>query len=389
LFLNYNRENFLKFFFVFFLTYSTMEGVARFLLFSSGLGIFAYSIKGIMLIAILWRFNTCDTEKIFLVFSITVLFFFNGIYINGFNSVTITLFSFIPLLFFYLYPISTFIDKISGNTLFFLIVILLVGLLIDLSFPVIWKGFSSEINGISVVGNKEWTLNGVSRLAGFGRSSIESATILAFLCLLYTIQNNKSFLKPFVITLSIYGIYLTTTKGAMLALIISLLYYFIPPIFTIFKTVILIIMVLLGNFILLVTLFELNASFFETNFYSIYLRIIDTWPDVFILINKSSNFLGLGFGGVGIASPGGGPADNFWLFIMAMFGFISWFILLTLVLLSCPILSKFKLSPLYLFFFSYGITNNMIESITGQAILALILFDIFRLLSINKKIAAI
>lgn len=81
-----------------------------------------------------------------------------------------------------------------------------------------WAGtsFSSATGDVNV--SREWTSGGVKRVAGFGRSSTETAALLALLCAPMLSSSRVSTLKKaFLYFLTLGLIALTTTKGALIA----------------------------------------------------------------------------------------------------------------------------------------------------------------------------
>lgn len=367
-------------FFVVFLFYATFEGVVRYFLLSNGLSYFVYLLKGIMLLALLAMFTLSIKNKTILTLFFLLVFSINGILVNGLSPVLIGLFILVPLIFFYSYPVKPLIDKMPKTMLLFLIVCILTGLIYDFYFDLPWVGFESQVNGVDVKGGKLWWTDGKERLAGFGRSSIETASLLSFFCIIFVLKNKNKFYSGLVIVLSVYGVHMTTTKGAMIALMLTLIYYFIPLRLSVLRTLYMIFILLLGNMVLLLSIFDVDVTVLAKSFHSLWERVIFMWPETIAKLKENGNIFGLGIGGVGVASSIAGDewgaVDNFWLYVAATFGLVAWGGLLLISLLISSSIISFRYSPLYMFFLSYGITNNMIESIIGQVILALFLFEI-------------
>lgn len=81
-----------------------------------------------------------------------------------------------------------------------------------------WSGtsFASATGDVNV--SREWTSGGVKRVAGFGRSSTETAALLALLCAPLLFASSLSKTKKIFLYFFTFGlIALTTTKGALIA----------------------------------------------------------------------------------------------------------------------------------------------------------------------------
>jgi hypothetical protein len=327
--------------FILVLTYTLFEGAIRFYILTSSLSVLTYFIKGLMLIGIVAFISTNHkpTNLIFLLF--VMVFIANGILINGYQRVFFTLFTFIPLVYFYFYPPNYYIVNINEKVLLLLLLVAVAGLLIDSNYSFVWEGYSTIISGIEISGNKQWTTSGIDRLAGFGRSSIETAVLLSFISLLFLLKCQNKILALFVICLTLYGINLTTTKGALLGFIFASLFQFIPMHYRQFRFLCFTFLIIIGNAIILMSLFDVDVRFLYRNYYSLFERINYMWPTVIDNMVMKGNIFGLGFGGVGVGASMSGQlgaaVDNFWLYIAAMFGLLFWLILTSSMLLLVKI----------------------------------------------------
>ena len=380
----FRTSSFLTCFFCFFLFYILFEGLFRYVFFSLGLSLLVYTIKLIMLVMLLMKFTMLIKGKGFYVLLFLCWFLLLGIYNNGLDSALTSLFVFIPLFFFYLYPVNNIIANLDCKIFLFLLVLGFIGLVLDFYYEMPWVGFSTIIDGQTITSGKAWWVNGEERLAGFGRSSIETATMLSFLALVLMHRLRKQF-SYLIIFICLFSIYLTTTKGAFLAFMLASIFHIIPKDKIFYRGFMMLSIVLIGNFILLLALFDVDVDYLIDLYFSLYERVLYMWPSAIELLYDKGVLLGGGLGVVGIASEQEWSAvDNLWLYIIVMFGFIFWFPFLIFLILSIKKIINLKYSAFYIFFFIYGITNNMIESIFGQVILAMLIADLTRI-SILKK----
>ncbi|BCE00391.1 hypothetical protein [Marinicellulosiphila megalodicopiae] len=380
-----NSEKLIPFVFLGFIFYSIFEGVFRYIFLISGVGFLGYFIKFIMFSFICIKINPYITKKVILTFFIILIFLLYGFYKNGLSSSVISLFVFIPLLYFYIYPAFTTLENVHLKLLYIFQILIVIGLIFDYFMALPWVGYSGFVNGVEVSSGLQWWSNGQERLLGFGRSSYETATLLSFLCLI-SLQRNSLLLKILLITISLFGVYLTTSKGALMALLFASLFYFIPKNHLYLKTFLIIISILLGNLILLVTILNLNVDFLKDIYFSLYERIEFMWPSTINKITNEGGLLGLGLGGIGVADENNiwKAVDNFWLYLIAMFGYFVWVVFLIITLIASPKISTSKYSQLYIFFFIYSLTNNMLESVFGQVIFSMLIFELFSIIKINK-----
>jgi len=215
----------------------------------------------------------------------------------------------------------------------------LCGILIEgtgIEFP--WKGFSVDIGGTTVEGNRDWSAVGIARLAGFTRASYDAAIILSVSPMLFLYDIKRRW-RILVIVGSIAGIALTVTKGAFLAffltsILIALLEFKQTPKGLIVTTFILL---SFGSFIGLPLYFEGSHFVFDrTDLVQEFLlgsfreRITGTWPDAWTYIaDPMTNILGVGIGGIGSAqhffsNSSYQPGDNLFVYSRVVFGVASY-----------------------------------------------------------------
>jgi hypothetical protein len=386
--IQFSRVIFVKYIAVVFLCYSAVEGVGRYLFFSGNISVGPYVLKLIMILAIVLKINLGLTKQNLYIFSFILIFLINGSILNGLDRAIVSVFVFIPLIFFLLYPVSNLFDMMSVKLFLSLAITIFLGLVIDMTYQFPWEDFVGNVNGVEVISSRLSWVNGVERLAGFGRSSFEVAIYVSFLCLIVISKTNvKKIIYP-VIVMSLISIYLTTSKGSIFALSAALLFVFVKYISHRLAVLYFCISILLGNIILLFSAFSVDVSFLIENFFSFYQRIEFMWPNAFKLISDSSNVFGLGFGSVGVSASQDFQAwaaiDNFWLYVMSMFGFLTWGVLVISLLIFSRYLVSNKNSLLYVFLFINGITTNMIEAALGQVIVAMLIINILELIYRSK-----
>ncbi len=117
-----------------------------------------------------------------------------------------------PFLFGYFYgkKIDSY-QKWFTYLLWFLVIGSLLGIYLDYTFTLPWKGLEYEVGGQNIEGNREWDAGGIDRLAGFGRSSATTAIILSCLSLYIIGQAKNKVVAISIFILTLLGIILTTT----------------------------------------------------------------------------------------------------------------------------------------------------------------------------------
>jgi len=293
----------------------------------------------------------------------------------------------------------------NSRTSYFLILIILFGLFLDLKLSLPWAGLSYSIGDFNVEGNREWTTFGVERLAGFQRSSFDSAILLYSLYLLYMTSNllkgNKIFnlSSVLLLLLTFYGVYLTTSKVSYLSIIILCITLLLLDIhqrteYLLNKLIISIVLKIIGLSVFLLAFLPPFFAMYNpatavklmsfknevlSQFFSSFLdRVLNTWPNAFNLIeNLVQLLIGKGIGSIGAAQSKFdivyNPGDNVFVYLFITFGmlFVIILILFLLKLITLQFKSN-KESTFILMFISvctYGATLNFIES----SILSLIL----------------
>jgi hypothetical protein len=220
--------------------------------------------------------------------------------------------------------------------LLFIITIAGVGINKPFIFP--WEGGSFESAfGTTDMSRVWWIAGGERRLAGFTRASPVAAGIIALLggAMLMTVK--QYWLRALIIISGAIGIYLTTSKGWLLAYagIAGITVFPIKSKMRDLAGKILVTFFFLAGILapLISGLLDPGYSFFRASPYilgSFADRISNTWPDTLKGFKHWYNWIfGQGLGGVGLPSLFSGRSanytavDNLHLFLMGNFGLIG------------------------------------------------------------------
>ncbi|HET7539022.1 MAG TPA: hypothetical protein VFK05_04095 [Polyangiaceae bacterium] len=261
-----------------------------------------------------------------------------------------------------------------------------------LKFP--WTGTTFEVLGQQAQVARDWTTNGVDRLAGFSRASFAAANQIAlFSMVLAARARMHALVKVLIWAVSVLAIALTTSKTPLMLMVVvpaALLSVRCTRIFAArdefpFYVAMLILLSLLATTVALPcasTTQDLLASTTASDFGFLTLsslldRASTMWPAAFELIASDKNpiewVLGRGLGGIGAAQAIFEPlkvnsADNLFVFLYVSFGLGS-------LLFGVAILAGFKkyydrdrgtftqLFALAASVLTLGIATNVIESV--------------------------
>jgi len=236
---------------------------------------------------------------------------------------------------------------ISGwlsRIIFFLFLLLFLGLVIDYFFSVPWKGFEYQIGDSVIEGSREWSTAGVDRLAGFSRVSASAGILSAIFAAYLSFDLKKNRTVIFCLLISFLSIGLTTNKASLLGLFCTVLYAAFRSkkfavLFLIFGLLLVELYLPFSTIIYdySADLSSSSAEFFLASFYD---RLNRTWPGYIDIVNSYSlPEFGVGLGGVGAAlklldveaAPGAilyslAVADNTALYIWGMFGVFGLFL---------------------------------------------------------------
>jgi hypothetical protein len=259
-------------------------------------------------------------------------------------------------------------------------VITLIGISWDKITAVPWSGFAFDVGNVQVAGSRDWSFEGVRRVAGFARSSFDASGFLLVSAICILSKNRKSSLFWILWLFTGIGIGMTTSKGMLLAYALnSVVWLWMRTkartwlaMLPIAVVLVLITMPMLP----LITQFELirPGDISSSVFGSFFVRLVYTWPEAWELLFKAGNFIsGAGVGSIGtplmLFDPNSyNSADNVFVYGVFIFG-IAWLPFLVGFSIRAASNAKYVgVSPLSTLCFQmslavlvYGITTNVVE----------------------------
>ena len=360
------------------------EGPIRYALNRINLATLIYVKDGIILLILLLGLKKIKfNRQHFILFAIIISsLFMSIIYISNYGQIGFFIIKVLAIFLAGLTQYKNILQDIQENKRFYIIcfVITVGGVLLNdiVRFP--WEGVTYEIGDNIVTASREWSTLGQQRLAGFTRSSINTATYIMFFAML--IQLNKKIKKPVKIIcciLTFYSIYLTTTKGMLIACILFYVMNFFK--FTFNKKII--ISILIGFMIFLPIFSTICEPFFDFLMdnldYEIYTkyfasfkdRLCNTWPRALELATKRGNWiLGRGMGGIDSSQTVYErllycPADNMFVYLYVTFGLPSllffYYIIKNVNKMTFENQSEIYMYNILLISCAYGIVSNVLE----------------------------
>jgi hypothetical protein len=244
------------------------------------------------------------------------------------------------------------------------------------SFP--WVGLSYQNLGVEVEGTREWSTFGITRIAGFSRSSFEAAITVLFFMMVQMALLRRTWTKFLVCTVSGVAIAVTTSK-TIVAIHLLLVFFLLTRSWRrCWSAVVLVITAVMVAFPISAAFFQYNLDISDLLVKVLLLsfedRLVNTWPQAWKLLDeRGSLLLGRGVGGIG----GGqqffekaifNPADNLFVYLYLTFGVFS-LLLLYLFLKRMLELLRAQDDGLNRFFLlvsltvlTFGITANVLES---------------------------
>lgn len=230
--------------------------------------------------------------------------------------------------------------------------------------------------------SREWTAGGIKRLAGFSRASFDAAAVLLVLVVPAVIALRRYwYLQITALGLVAYSIWLTTSKGALLALVLFSVLYLFQFVLAWRRVA----MVLLGFVLASSVLLPFLGVFFgfapeirgsDTAWWlsSFVARLQQMWPDALLNVTQhGSVVLGRGLGGIGFPQLFGewfryNAADNVAIYFFSNFGVlgilylvvIAWYGIRAVSSSGEPLLVS-SVGGWLIVFLGYGLTLNMIE----------------------------
>jgi hypothetical protein len=245
-------------------------------------------------------------------------------------------------------------------------------------FP--WAGEAYESAIATVQVSREWTSGGVPRLAGFARASFDAATIVLVLMVPILASRWNVLWRAALWLLSFATIWLTTSKGALLALA-ALAVWRVLESFRAAKQWVLAWILFFVTCCAALPIaavqfgFGVRRSSVASWLSSFMDRVDFMWPDALSgWLDHGSLFIGRGLGGIGFPQLGlewwrYNAADNLMIYLFVSFGLLA--VVYVGVFLR-GLTRTFAVSEGDVFFarcvrgwavvlFSYGCTTNMIE----------------------------
>ncbi|HHC3169459.1 TPA: hypothetical protein ACN7HA_003511 [Klebsiella pneumoniae] len=265
------------------------------------------------------------------IFSIILLYIFIGVLYSSLGQALFGLYMFVPLIFSFIHyeEILPRIITRKNHLNFFLFVTCIIGVLYVNSFGAAWIGMEQEIGGVTKQISKAWSSDGIIRNPGFTSGSVTAASIIlitASMLSINLIKSGKYIINLCILSLSVYSIFLTTTKTMIFSICIVMILIVIPSFFCrLVVKLTLVFSVLFSYFFMFGDKF--NGYYVSDNTFLI--RMFGTWPNAISMLDEKMSLLfGKGFGAIGTPTylfnaNQVSPADNFYVYLYVIFGLIS------------------------------------------------------------------
>lgn len=225
----------------------------------------------------------------------------------------------------------------AGRMAAWLIVISVGAIFVNYFVPFPWEGADFDTVFGSGTQSRLWTAGGVRRLGGIARASYDAASILLCAGVVVAAAYRGVWLRSALIILATAGIVLTTSKGAVIAMVAltgTLLISQGGTRLGILRVCVLVcggVAVIAPILSLLVDVRMRSLTGSAAWLFSSYAeRMQYTWPDAFKILTDHGNLVtGRGLGGVGTAQQYGEgrwytPADNVFVYWTLAFGVMGW-----------------------------------------------------------------
>jgi len=234
-----------------------------------------------------------------------------------------------------------------------------------------WKGMSTSVGDYTVVINRKWDYEGVDRIGGFARDSVTAGVLAALPGIWALLFLRSMMLRAAIAAGTMAIIWLTTSKGGVLAYAFAVLACMLPgrdrlPTRLLLACVVaamLLCPIILPNYYMPDRLPTSLLSFVD--------RIERVWPESWHNIAEHSWIFGSGIGNIGLGQQylryeDVDTADNMLVMSWGYFGVFCLIYLLLPVLAALrrrrsDIASRWALVTL-VYVYAYGIVANVIES---------------------------
>jgi hypothetical protein len=255
-----------------------------------------------------------------------------------------------------------------------------IGVLLDVAMNFPWAGQAYESAIATVQVSREWTSGGIPRLAGFARASFDAATIVLVLMVPMLASRWHVFWRVLLWSTGVATIWLTTSKGALLAMAALAGWAMLESLASGRRAV----LAWISSFAAVCLILPIAATQFGfgvrrgdvAGWLSSFVERIDfMWPDAIATWLEHGNvFTGRGLGGIGFAQLGVewwryNAADNLMIYLLVSFGLFAllyvgaflWSLRRTFNGEGSQELIARCVRGWAVVLFSYGWTSNMVE----------------------------
>jgi hypothetical protein len=327
-------KRFAKIAFDLFLFYQVMEGVIKYALALSHLTPLIHIFKFLLVASICLRIvllvaKPKASPEHFLFTLLLCVSIVVGLYFIPYKSeVVYCLFLWLPFLFGFYFSKEIDLNEIDVGYYKFLLLLVCVGLFVDFRFDVPWQGFSYESFGQERVASREWNQFDLERPAGFSGLSWSAASLAALLGVIVLHKIKSGFWKFFYGILVLAALLISTTKGAIFAFLAVVMLTSLPKQNRSFAYPLVIAFSIFMGLVPYFFTFEYpsTGTIWDLVFYSFFVRLVDTWPLYYDILQESGSFFfGKGMGGVGGATfmnfdINSHSSDSFFLYTLGLFG---------------------------------------------------------------------
>jgi len=335
----------------------TFNGALRFYSDQVGLSALVYVPKVGCVVAVAWELFTRPQHRgLWLLLILAAASLMLGL-LHGAASQAgaFSIFIYAPLLFGLVCgPYLEMHRKAVGWAVFFCLVASLVGIALDMTGHVPWKGYTYAMGGVQISANRAWSAYGLDRIAGFSRMSSALAIMLSIYSLYLGSFRLAMPVRWMIYLVALVGIVLTTNKTSAVAFVIVLLVMNIARHRLLFLLAVLV--VVFGALALpLYGLYGdvepyLASSSADNLLGSMVDRLVNTWPGVIkVMTYNGWTYTGAGLGMTGSAFaqfPVFGidqlaVSDNTLLYLWLLFGVAG----VGLYALAIPLLMRLQRQP--------------------------------------------
>ena len=246
------------------------------------------------------------------------------------------------------------------------------GVVLDhVGYPMPWKGMSTSIGDYTVVVNRKWDYEGEDRVGGFARDSVTAGVLVALPGTWALVFMRSVLLRALIAVGTASVIWLTTSKGGVLAYLIAVFACMLPGRARLLARLLLVSVVAIMMLCPIILPNYFMPDHLPTSLASFVDRVERVWPSSWHNIAQHSWIFGAGIGNIGVGQQylkyeGTDTADNLLVMAWGYFGVFCLAYLLLPVLAALrragdDIASRWALITLT-YVYAYGIVANVIES---------------------------